>query len=217
MKNAALIALAHALRNHIKASPKVDGVLVSPGLFTFTGERKVDAFASVALVDPRLSDEPSLNGLGDDLMRYLTGETDFCPGPQAAVIFAYRDRATVHVRLARSWIDTSEAHRTHDVLVNVGGERHRARIGSLVASIQEVREDGSLVFVQTMETSGVPGRNASVYLPNQNMPLNVVCMNIPSWLRIAQPTEEDLLAWSDTHYGPLQLNENVLVPYSKVA
>ncbi len=209
--------VAKALSSHVAKARDIESALLCTGTCAFSGERRSPPFAMVMARGSANNVEGSLNPLAEELLRALLLETTFLPGVQKAALVAYRSRMEVHVRLARSWVDASGMQPTHDILVEVRGRRHRARIGSLAASLQEVRQDGSLLHVQGMTSGESPARKARVHAPNQSMPNVPVCMHIPDYLGLAHPTQADLLAWSEAHYGKLELEADAPAPYQEFA
>lgn len=209
-----LASVAKTLSGHLEASPDIEDAILSTGTFSFSGDEcRTVPYTIVTARTLDVAPRAALDLLAEDLLNALVRETTFRPGAQKAALVAYRSRGEVRIRLARSWIDASGTQPTHDILVAHAYKQHRARIGSLVGSLQEVRADGSLLYVQGMTSGESPARKARLHAPNQSMPNIPICMHIPEFLGLAHPTQEDLMAWSDAHYGRLELEANAPAAY----
>ncbi len=224
MANEFMASLRSVIAGYLRQNPEIGGMVVHPGSATFAGVRTEPASASVVVEGPRVSTKPDLAGLGDHLVHALSTSMAFAPGPQAAVLLADRGPAGLRFLLVRSWVDVSDAYpdrrsprhaarlasdpAASGREIVVGGVARRARIGNVVGSVHEVRPDGSLMFEERLDAGLPPGPGVLVGSPSSVSP-RIEALAIPQWVAIAPPTDADLAAWSDFHYGSLDVGKNL--------
>lgn len=209
------------LSRYLHLNPSARYVLLRAGVFAFSGEQLADPYASYFNIDEGWTVMPEYEEVAREFLDTLRSQLPFFGGPQSAVLVAFREEAGVRCVLGRSWVDTSGARPTHDFAVVVDGRRHRARVGSVCASLQDVAEDGSLCMVERFSSGKAPGPEVQLHVPRsfqagQNQLLGI---NLPGMLSLREPDQEELLAWSLAEYGPLPLGDDLpaLRPYRKAA
>lgn len=219
-----LAFLLLAIQGYLDAHPEAFGMMVHPGSATFAGHQVEPPSGSVIVAGPSVRTMPELIIFGEYLQRGLVAGTGFAPGPQAAVLVAYRHGEGVRSLLVRSWVDASDAfpdrhsvrHAANlagnpaaaGVRITVDGKERRARIGEVVGSVHEIRRDGSLLFIERLASGRAPAPGVLLNDP-VSVQAHAPSLRIPHWVVIAPPNDADLAAWSDGHYGSLDVAENM--------
>lgn len=192
-------------------------MLVETGRFAFSGERLSDPRATVFTEGGHAEDDKGFAHLGERLLAALRERTSFRPGPEAAALLATDDGSTVLCMLFVARVETGVTghNPTHDHLVDVDGMT-RTRIGSVVGTAQEVRTFGSLLHLGHLGVGRWPGPGPQVEIPGcirLEGGIAVAAARVPEAVRISTPTHDDLLRWSEEHYGTLPLRGGPMLPY----
>ncbi len=220
--------LRRKLLGMLRRRPEMAGLVLSHGRYKFGGQTIEHPFVSF-LQNPDGGPWTSwVTRLDDDVLEVrhvlngaLLAHMPYKQGQMAAAMAVWEDGEDERCILALAKVDTSGMQPEHDFLVPVDGKQ-RARIGSVVGSVQDVGHDGRLRFLERLSGGRWPGSGRPPGDASQlTIPISVsvngkggpLAARLPDLIRIPQPDPAELLAWSNAHYGSLDLEEGPMLPF----